>query len=221
MLDTLLCLSEGDEERAHDLKEKYKDVPHIHALHGLVGYGDHDNLDVILENTPIPEDFDILSIDIDGNDYHVWERVEKYRPKLVCIEFNPTVPVGLVFIQDNIPDLNQGCSLAALIELAEKKGYKLVSSLINNAFFVAKKYYDLFNIEDNSEQAIRRDLSHLTYIYCGYDGTIFIAGKNKIPWHGISLSSRIRQLPKFFRQYPVGGSSSLKKWLYSFYRDRI
>lgn len=214
-------LIEGDEKRAGDLKEKYKQTPHIHTIHGMVGYGERDNLDIVLTTTPIPVDFDFLSIDIDGNDYYVWESVEQYRPKLVCIEFNHTVPVGVKFVQEKKVNVNQGSSLAALISLAEKKRYKLVCVLRNNAFFIDEKYFDLFDIEDCSEQALRLDLSHVTYIFCGYDGKIFIAGKDKLPWHGISFSNRIKQLPRIFRQHPGTRYGKIQLWLFHFYKDRI
>jgi hypothetical protein len=36
--------------------------------------------------------FDFLSIDIDGNDYHAWHAIKNYQPKILMIEFNPTIP---------------------------------------------------------------------------------------------------------------------------------
>ena len=36
---------------------------------------------------------DLLSIDIDGNDYHIFESLKKLRPRLIICEYNPTIPV--------------------------------------------------------------------------------------------------------------------------------
>lgn len=51
-------------------------------------------LDAIFSNTPIPKDFDILSIDIDSNDFAVWNSFEKYSPKIVIIETNSSIMPG-------------------------------------------------------------------------------------------------------------------------------
>src|SRR5579872_1690072 len=100
----------------------------------------------MLVGTPIPRDFDLLSIDIDGNDYHAWAAVKTYRPKAVVIEFNPTIPNEVDFVQEPVTHLNHGASLAALVRLAREKGYELVSTTLNNAFFVEQKYFSRFNI---------------------------------------------------------------------------
>ena len=48
----------------------------------------------------LPSDFDVLSIDIDGADYHVWDglRGSRFAPALVVIEFNPTIPNHVAFV---------------------------------------------------------------------------------------------------------------------------
>ena len=65
-------LIEAREERANELQARYEGNSRIHAINRFVGYSAGDKLDTILEATPIPKNFDVLSIDIDGNDYHVW-----------------------------------------------------------------------------------------------------------------------------------------------------
>src|SRR5207302_7194236 len=105
------------------------------------------------------------SIDIDGNDYHVWEKISDYEPKVVCIEFNPTVPAEVDFVQHADPHLKQGASLLALSRLGKAKGYELISVLTSNAFFVKAEYFPRFGIEDNSPQALWEDLSNVTYIF--------------------------------------------------------
>ena len=46
---------------------------------------------------------DVFSIDIDGYDYLVWERLKKYDARLVVIEFNPTIPSN-VAVQKELGD---------------------------------------------------------------------------------------------------------------------
>ena len=65
----------------------------------MVSIEGKSSLKSLLQRHEIPFDFDFLSIDIDGADYHIWKSLGKeYRPLVVCIEFNPTIPndIGLV-----------------------------------------------------------------------------------------------------------------------------
>ncbi len=88
-------------------------------------------------------DLDLLSIDVDGNDYHLWEAV-KSRPRVVVIEYNAAFPPPARVVQPYQPELvwggttYYGASLSALEDLAKLKGYVLVGTNITgvNAFFV-------------------------------------------------------------------------------------
>jgi hypothetical protein len=89
-----------------------------------------------------------LSVDIDGNDYWVWEAITAISPRVVIVEFNalfgPTAPVTVpydpAFVRQKAHSSRVyfGASLAALDHLANKKGYSLVAVESNgvNAFFV-------------------------------------------------------------------------------------
>lgn len=166
----------------------------------------------------IPHDFDLLSIDIDGNDYHVWKRVEYYQPKVVVIEFNPTIPTEVEFVQEANPALNQGASLLSLFELGKEKGYELICVLPFNAFFVRKRYFHLFQLESNTPQVLRTDLSAITYMFLGYDGKLFLRGACKMPWHGMALKeSKMQPLPSYIRRYP-GNYSRFKKFVFTIFR---
>lgn len=198
-------LIEGDRKRFRELRNNYAHLSgRVMPMNKYVGFGEDDNLDGLLSNTLIPLDFDLLSIDIDGNDYHVWKRVEKYQPKIVVIEFNPTIPTEVRFVQPANPVINQGASLLSLVELGKEKGYELVCVLPWNVFFVKKQYYHLFQMESNAPQVLRTDLSHITYLFTGYDGRVFLRGFCNLFWHyGFKLrESRFQPLPCFLRRYP-------------------
>lgn len=191
--------------------DKFRQLQHTYAQHAdrvitlnaFVGFKDDDSLDSILLQTRMPHDFDLLSIDIDGNDYHVWERVVTYRPKVVVIEFNPTIPTDVHFIQPADPRLNQGASLSALVELGKQKGYELVCVLPWNACFVDRKYYSLFDLASNSPHDLRTDTSFVTHLFTGYDGRVFLQGSCKLPWHDMPMrASRMQVLPRTLQRYP-------------------
>lgn len=133
-------LIEANSGKFNQLQKNFASNKNVTTLNRFVGWEKESSLDTILATTAIPRDFDFLSIDIDGNDYHVWNFINKYNPKIVCIEFNPTIPTNIRFVQPADPSINQGASLLSLVELGRKKGYELVSVLLFNAFFVRSEY---------------------------------------------------------------------------------
>jgi hypothetical protein len=194
---------EGSETKYRSLVANYAGNASVHPVHGFVGFGAEDGLDAILSRYEIPKNFDFLSIDIDGNDYHVWNAIHEYRPKVVCVEFNPTVPTEVEFVQAADPRVSQGSSLLSLVELARAKQYELVCVLHVNAFFVDSKYFPRFDIADNGPHALRRDLSAVTWLFSGYDGTVHLAGQRKLPWHGVVIEERkVQALPRPLRRFP-------------------
>ena len=91
-----------------------------------------------------PAEIDLLSIDIDGNDYWVWQAIESINPRVVVIEYNASFPPPIRFLQPYRPDATwngssyYGASLDVLVELGTQKGYSLVGCCLAgvNAFFV-------------------------------------------------------------------------------------
>lgn len=212
-------LIEGSKKKHEELTKNYSEYKNIITLNEFVGYSKIDNLDNILKDTPIPKDFDFLSIDVDGNDYHIWNAMSEYSPKLVCIEFNPTIPTEVKFIQAADPSVNQGNSLLALVELAKQKGYELVSVLPWNAFFVKAEYFSLFGITDNSPIALRKSLDAITYMFVGFDGRVILNGNSSLLWHGIKIkNASVQQLPKFLQKYP-GNYTKIENFLFHIYRS--
>jgi hypothetical protein len=106
-----------------------------------------DNIDSLLREAGFSEDVGLLSIDIDGNEYWIWESIQSVRPRIVVVEYNGLFgiqPISVPYeenfhkISAHYSNLYYGCSLGALSHLAEKKGYLLVGSNIwgHNAFFI-------------------------------------------------------------------------------------
>jgi len=162
--------------------------PRVKAVNRLVGWDGKDALDNILAAYDVPADFDLLSIDVDGNDWHIWKSVEKYRPRVVLIEFNPSVPNDVLFVQDADPRINQGASLLAMIELGKEKGYSLVCANCWDAFFVRDELYGLFGIPDNGIDAMHFYPQAETRLFHGFDGTLFTAGNRRLLWHNVEFA---------------------------------
>ena len=103
---------------------------------------------IFLENGFYGE-IDLLSIDLDGNDYYIWKAIDTVRPRVVVIEYNASFGVdrkatidydpNFVWNSTSYPELfYTGASLSLLERLATEKGYYLIGcdSCGINAFFV-------------------------------------------------------------------------------------
>src|SRR5207248_6442448 len=119
------------------------------------------------------------------------------------------------------PAVTQGSSLLALVALGKEKGYELVAVLQYNAFFVRSEYYSLFGLVDNRPETLRQDTSAITYIFSGYDGTIFLRGFRRLVWHRVGLNERKMQpLPSVLRAYPDNYSWWQRRLFYFFTKPR-
>lgn len=177
-------LIESDESRYLDLKKNYKESTCINEFVD----NKSNSLYNILDKYKLSKNVDLLSIDIDGNDYYILESL-LIRPKLIIIEYNPTIPYWIDVYQTI--DNNFGSSPLALKRLAEHKGYKLISATDVNMFFIEEKYFNLFDdFETNLSEIICKD--HYNFIYTGYTGNFikqnkFVFGLSKIEEKGIII----------------------------------
>lgn len=180
-------LIEGSATKFVDLLKTYQENPRAICVNGVVQpQKGKDSLDDHLSRTGIPRDFDLLSIDIDGNDYHVWDSLAEYRPRVVIIEFNPTIPNDIIFIQDRDMSVNHSSSLLAVVELGKSKGYELVCVSRWNAMFVVAEEFPKFNITHNSPDDLYFPPREGKY-FQGFDGTLFHVGLLELGWAGAGL----------------------------------
>ena len=185
-----------------DLKNNMK-LFDVICLNTYVGINTHDNIDYILSSTPIPDNFDVLSIDIDGCDFFILESIKNYRPKIIIIEYNPTIPNDVYFVQQPDFSVNHGASALAIQKLAQSKDYIVVAVTATNLILIDKKYI-------KNEWNIISDLTTLMpekntkiVIFFGYDGTV-LCNTNTIiyPWLGLSfLPKDLQVIPKYLRKY--------------------
>jgi hypothetical protein len=106
---------------------------------------DKDNINgLITGGEGVSGGIDLLSIDIDGNDYWVWEAINCVQPRVVVIEYNPKFPPDFEWVMEydksHVWDRGDkhGASLKSLELLGRKSGYQLVGTNARgmNAFFV-------------------------------------------------------------------------------------
>jgi hypothetical protein len=196
-------LIEADARKHKDLLATYAQNDRVTSINKFVRHSGPDTLDHILADTAIPRDFDLLSIDIDGNDYHVWQAVQSFSPKVVIIEFNQTIPNNVEFVQKADPRINHGNSLLSLVLLGKQKGYELVAVTNLNTIFVQKKYFNIFGMTDNSLDRLRPFSGDTSQIFQLQDGTIVVTGCTKLLWQNLELRQESFQImPKFLRVFP-------------------
>jgi hypothetical protein len=211
-------LIEGSKKRFGDLNNTYKGNNKVIGINRMVDYGGKDSIDAILSETKIPIDFDLISIDIDGNDYHIWNSIIKYKPKVVIIEFNVTIPKDVEFIQERNINITQGNSLLALTKLGKTKDYELICAIGCNAFYVKKEYFPLFQIKDNSLDALFAG-TIAPRVFQLYDGTIMLTEKLSLYWQRNTMVNEndLQVIPKRYRFLDDGHYPSLCYYLKRIY----
>ncbi len=151
-------LIEAEPRRHADLEQKYRRNPHVKTAHSRVTAG---NVDAMLRQAGVPPDVDVLSVDIDGNDYWVWRSITSTKPKIVIIEYNGNLDPEskLVIPMDDNHSWDEtdyfGASLGAYRALASEKGYRLAHTdrTGTNAFFVREEHASVL---PSGSPAIRR-----------------------------------------------------------------
>jgi len=200
---------EADQTYFEKLQKEFIDRPSAGCINAFVSFEGSQSLDNIFARTQLPKNFDFFSLDIDGNEYHLWDSLTDYRPRVILVEFNPTIPNDVAFIQPRDMKVFQGSSLRSFIELGKQKEYELVAANEVNAFFVQKELFSKFGIADNSIDALHTDHRYETKLFQLYDGTLKIAGNTRLIWHNLPIDEeKLQVLSKRKRIYPAMISSS-------------
>jgi hypothetical protein len=114
------------------------------CLKWLVSSITRENIEACFEQLGVPHEFDLLSLDIDQNTYYAWEGLRSFRPRVVVVEYNSSLPADVDWkvIYDPVRpwdgSRNFGASLKAFEILGRRLGYCLVGCEFGgvNAFFV-------------------------------------------------------------------------------------
>ena len=104
-----------------------------------------ENVNAIIEKGGFKGNIDLLSIDIDGNDYWIWDAISVIEPHVVIVECkieygfnNVVVPYDPGYSHLTKNPLYNGASPAAFNKLAKRKGYRLAgaNSYGHNMIFI-------------------------------------------------------------------------------------
>jgi hypothetical protein len=124
-----------------------------------------ENINQLVEEAGYTGEVDLLSIDIDGNDYWVWEALKVASPRVVIIETHVefgfhdiVVPYDPTYVFPGRHPVYHGASPVAMVKLAKRKGYRLVGANEYGSNFIFVK--DELCGEHLPEKSVEDVLTH-------------------------------------------------------------
>jgi hypothetical protein len=132
---------EADDEFYRLLERKYEPRDDVRTIHARIT---SENIEELFASGQVPAEPDVVSIDVDGQDYWIWDAIEAYRPRIVVIEYNSALDPRRRLVQPKQSGASwdgteyMGASLGAIQALGERKEYRLVHTELagSNAFLV-------------------------------------------------------------------------------------
>lgn len=163
---------EGSDFYCKQISDRFRDLLENGTLTIQNAFINAENIESLFDKANAPIEPDLLSIDIDYNDYYVWQAITKYKPRVVIIEYNSIFRPDTHFVVKYNPTRmwdktsHFGASLLALEQLGFKKGYCLVSCVFtgSNAFFIRQDLVkDLFESPYTAENHYEPNRDYLYY----------------------------------------------------------
>jgi hypothetical protein len=135
---------DGSKAHARFIRNQLSSFIQAGQLTFVHGFVDRDSINEMINKAHGAGEIDLLSIDIDGNDYWVWEVISVVQPRVVVIEYNAVFRPPAAIVAEYDKDFvwsgtsYYGASLKALELLGSRKGYALIGCSLSgiNAFFV-------------------------------------------------------------------------------------
>jgi hypothetical protein len=124
--------------RAHNFFKSRKDclLTPPRLIHAWIT---KENVNHLLRQNGAIGEIDLFSLDIDGNDYYIWEAITELNPRLCIFEAHNIIPDDLSITIPYQPHFScsekhgyeqesRSVSLLAMTTLSEKKGYRLIGA---------------------------------------------------------------------------------------------
>jgi len=199
------CFIEGMVARFENLLTNVPDE-RVLKINTFIEPSGPQSLDQILTQHNVAS-VELLSIDIDSDDLAIWESIRKYRPAVVIIEYNSTIPFDTRYI--NPPGQTHGNSALSITESANLRGYRLVEGTDTNLIFVIEDLVAKTDIHCKSLQEIRDQTFHYR-VFFGNDGSLLHdfkplndAGITEIYPIPFALSFGIQPVPRWLRKVRI------------------
>jgi hypothetical protein len=135
---------EASETHCNFIRKKFMNALHANTLTLCQSFVNKENINDLIVENGFNGEIDLLSIDIDGNDYHVFHSINVLSPRVIMIEYNSKFPPPIRWVMKYNPQHTYdstdyfGASLKSYEILFSQKGYSLVGCNITgaNAFFI-------------------------------------------------------------------------------------
>ncbi len=174
---------EGSSTDCKEIETKFRPVIKKGQLRVENVFITRENINELFIKNGFEGEIDLLSIDIDGNDWHVWDAIEVVDPRVVVVEYNGKFPPDLEWCQAydashvwNGTDWH-GASLKAFELLGRKKGYQLVGTNLRgaNAFFVREDVAEGKFYEPSTAEAVYNPLRNNLVFVAGHPSKYCLA----------------------------------------------
>jgi len=132
---------EADRDEFLKLARLYAENPAVTCYNHRVTPDGFTCLDSLLDAAHAPRDLDLLVIDVDGQDYHLFNSLLRFRPRVVVVEYDPNAP-GLPDVIPPIGGPGQA-NLQAILRLGVGKLYYPVCATWCNVIFVQQELVHL------------------------------------------------------------------------------
>jgi len=141
-------LLEGDDNKVRQSRAFYRRHPDTTLFPPCIvkAWITAENINALIRDNGFEGEIDLLSLDVDGVDYWLWDKLDAVSPRVVIVEYQDCFPADRAVTVPYSADFNRhdhspeyfGASLAAFVKLAQRKGYRLVgcNRYGYNAFFV-------------------------------------------------------------------------------------
>tara|TARA_A100001035_G_scaffold280025_1_gene283577 strand:- start:2705 stop:3595 length:891 start_codon:yes stop_codon:yes gene_type:complete len=209
---------EPDKKRFNELNQNTKSM-NCKNINSSISIEGNSTLDNILTQNNISKNFDILSIDIDGYDYQVFESLMSFNPKIVIIEYNPTIPNDIEYIQPDNFKRRHGSSAKSIIILGKNKGYTPIAITDTNIFMLKEEIFDKSNFIELDLNESREDKDVKINVFYGYNGDL-IYSKDELSfrWHFLKFkSNKLQPIPRYLREL-LEDYSLFKNFVYKLFK---
>lgn len=178
---------DGDGEAIREIQKRFYPVLKTGQLACKRAFITRENINQLISEQGFSGEVDLLSIDVDGNDYYIWEAVTAVSPRVVIIEYNGKLPPDcdwkMAYHAYHVWEGSDwhGASLKALERLGERLGYQLVGTgLVGvNAFFVKKEIAGNLFYKPATAEALYNPLRLLICHKCGHPARYCLAGQQE------------------------------------------
>tara|TARA_B100000674_G_scaffold193330_1_gene157385 strand:+ start:16443 stop:17348 length:906 start_codon:yes stop_codon:yes gene_type:complete len=131
----------------------------VHILPEFIQYKPTGLSEALSRFTSLPIDFDVFFFDINGGEYQLLANQSKYRPKLICVEYDNAYPLCIEHVPQFFgcsPNYGQASSLS-FFKLMEKLHYIYVRSFFQDHIFISQEFYESSRLSADKNFLVGRD----------------------------------------------------------------